>query len=930
MNPPPVSRRDFVRTAALTAAAAPLVSLLRGADAPAPAVARPAAAPSVTADGKTAVLRWLDGRAPAAHGGVTWGVAWPRGQYARDTAFALRSAAGESVPVQSWPTAFWPDGSLKWTAHTVPADLPASERFELAPGTPAAPAKPVTVAETPEAIEVDTGVIRARLPRKGAALIAAVVRNGQEVLRNGRLVALSDDRPADGGGSVKTAALQSEIETVAVEQGGPVRAVVKITGRHSGEGRAWLPFSVRLYFHAGAEAVRVMHSFVFDGDETKDFVRGLGLRFEVPLHDLPHDRHVRFVGDDHGLWAEAVRGLTGLRRDPDKGAATSAIKQAQLAGRACPPLETFARDVRERLQYIPAWGDHTLFQSAANAFTLRKRTTAGFGWVDVDQGRRAGGTGYVGGATGGGVLFGLRDFWQRHPTQLDIRGADTDAAEVTLWLWSPSAPAMDLRFYHDVMGMDTYEKQYNGGLDITYEDYEPGWGTAHGIARSSEIFLWVLAGTPTRERTVALADVVRTPPTLACAPEHLLAARVFGGMWSLPDRATPAKAALEDRLDWQLAFYRQQVEQRHWYGFWNYGDVMHTYDADRHVWRYDVGGFAWDNSELSPDLWLWLYFLRTGRADVFRFAETMLRHTGEVDVYHAGRFAGLGSRHNVQHWGCSAKQVRISTAAYRRIYYFLTADERVGDLMRELLDVDAKLDAVDPARKLKDAPPKGPFTARVSFGTDWANLAAAWLTEWERGGDPKYRDKLLRGMRDFGAAPQGFFSSERYGYDAATGGITALPRKAGDRITVSHLDGMFGVGETFAELIQLTEGQPEYAGFEQAWLQYCDLYNAGAEAQVAALGKPLAGNAFGQTHSRLTAYVAMRRKDPVLAKRAWRDFYTGPRLLEGGTQLQTAKVEGPTVLNPVDEATWLSTNDAAQWGLAAIECLALVGDATPA
>jgi hypothetical protein len=32
---------------------------------------------------------------------------------------------------------------------------------------------------------------------------------------------------------------------------------------------------------------------------------------------------------------------------------------------------------------------------------------------------------------------------------------------------------MDLRFYHDGLGQDTYEKQYQGGLEITYEDYEP-------------------------------------------------------------------------------------------------------------------------------------------------------------------------------------------------------------------------------------------------------------------------------------------------------------------------------------------------------------------------------------------------------------------------------------------------------------------------
>ena len=32
--------------------------------------------------------------------------------------------------------------------------------------------------------------------------------------------------------------------------------------------------------------------------------------------------------------------------------------------------------------------------------------------------------------------------------------------------------AMDMRFYHDGMGQDTYPEQIEG-LNITYEDYEP-------------------------------------------------------------------------------------------------------------------------------------------------------------------------------------------------------------------------------------------------------------------------------------------------------------------------------------------------------------------------------------------------------------------------------------------------------------------------
>ncbi|MDR2675227.1 MAG: Tat pathway signal sequence domain protein [Opitutaceae bacterium] len=1010
MNPKPISRRAVVKIAAIAAAAAQIPAALRAAPPSSAAASAGGGASGAAAPAPRPArgsVRWLDGVAPALNDGATWGMPWPRGAVANGAPFALRDAAGKPLPVQSWPAAFWPDGSLKWTAHAVPAGIEINDGIELAPGeTPAAPARAVTVRDDAGSVIVDTGVIRATIAKSGAVLIRSIARDGRDVLLNGRLVALNTGTPDDsaaagadaagagaGASTRSTVFFESDIAAVTVEQTGPVRAVVKIEGRHAPAAagtsttssnaaaaaaaaaatatapRAWLPFTVRLYFYAGGEAVRVMHSFVFDGDPEKDFLRGIGVRFEVPMTDLPHDRHVRFAGEGDGLWAEAVRSLTGLRRDPDGRPGPGPVKTAQLAGLPCPPVETFNPQVRERLHYIPAWGDFTLAQPAANAFTIRKRTQPGHGWIDVDQGRRASGAGYIGGATGGGVVFGLRDFWQRHPAQLDIRGAHTDRAEVTLWLYSPEAPPMDLRFYHDGMGMDDFRKQYDGGLEITYEDYEPGYGSAHGIARTSEITLRAVAATPPRARLAEMAAAVRTPPVLVCAPEVVLAAKVLGALWSLPDRSTPARAAIEERLDWQFDYHRRQVDQRHWYGFWHYGDVMHSYDRDRHVWKYDVGGFAWDNSELSTDLWLWYYFLRTGRADVFRFAEAMTRHTGEVDVYHAGPFAGLGTRHNVQHWGCSAKQVRISTAAYRRVYYYLTADERTGDLMRELLGVDKILNAVDPARKLARATPLGKHDSRLSFGTDWANLAAAWLTEWERGGDPQYRDKLLRGLRDWGAMPAGFFTSDRYGYRIATGALepltvrgrpggaagktigghggaaggTAAGKTIGDNggasggggkpIGVSHLDSVFGAVETFAELIQLTAGQPEYEGFAKAWIQYCTLYSAPKDEQRAALGADLRGNGLRQAHSRLTAYAARMTGDEKLAARAWEEFGRGDfadhGLAGARASLKTSRIEGPDVLNPVDEAAWVSTNDAAQWGLAAIQCLALIGDRMP-
>src|SRR6478736_2020199 len=908
-----LSRREFVRKTTLVAAATGLASALRAQE----TVAVAAPAPRVPVSPGAAGLHWLDGAAPKTFPGATWGVPWAQGTHPRDTSFALRAAGGgAALPVQSWPLAYWPDGSLKWTGHALPADAALVDHLELVSGAAAAPARALTATESADGIAIDTGVIQCTIAKSGAVLIRSLQRGGQEIAKDGRLVCLHEDRSA--ADAPKVAPFGGEIGEVTLEQSGPVRAVVKIEGRHAVAEREWLPFVVRLYFYAGGETIRALHTLIHEGDEQKDFIRGLGVRFTVPLQGELHDRHVRFSGQEDGLFAEAVRGLTGLRRDPGKE-----VKEAQLAGRATPPVTSWPKTVSNRLQYIPAYADWTLFQSSSDGFEIRKRTKDGFTWVSSARGTRAGGLAYVG-TPQGGLAFGIRNFWQSHPAQLDIRGATTDAAEVTAWLWAPDAGAMDLRGYHDGMGMDTYEKQIEG-LEITYEDYEPGFDRPLGVARTSELYFTVCAATPERAKLAELAGVVRTPPVLIATPEYMNTCAVFGGLWAPADRSTASKREVEDKLDWFFDFYRKQQDERRWYGYWNYGDVMHSYDADRHEWKYDVGGFAWDNSELSTDLWLWLYFLRTGRADVFRFAEAMTRHTGEVDVHHVGKFAPLGSRHNVLHWGCSAKQLRISNAANRRYYYYLTADERVGDLMREQIEAARALATIQANRKVaKDrvtASDPNATEVYAGFGTDWGSLAAAWLTEWERTGDPKMRTRLTECMKSIAHQPRGFFTGgAKLNLDT---GVFAI--ETTDRVSVSHLSSVFGLVEVCAELIQLLD-VPE---FKQAWLDYCELYNASPEEQAKRLGKPLGDLNLQQGHSRLTAYAARIKGDAMLARRAWSEFNAGKNGIRPSTVYETHKITGPAVLRPVDEAAFVSSNATAQWGLAAIQCLALVPEAQP-
>jgi hypothetical protein len=236
------------------------------------------------------------------------------------------------------------------------------------------------------------------------------------------------------------------------------------------------------------------------------------------------------------------------------------------------------------------------------------------------------------------------------------------------------------------------------GLQTNYEDWKPGWGTATGVAHTTDLTLWAFGAIPPDAQLAAMARAAAKPPILVCTPEYYHKEQVFG-LWSLPDRSTPTLRWVEDQLDQLYTFYHAQVNERGWYGFWDYGDVMHNYDFGRHDWRYDIGGWAWANTELMPDMFLWTTFLRTGKADAFRMAEAMTRHTSETDVYHLGPFAPLGSRHNVNHWGDGAKQPRISHAMLKRYMYYISGgDERLGDLMDEQVDADltyAKLQQIN-------------------------------------------------------------------------------------------------------------------------------------------------------------------------------------------------------------------------------------------
>jgi hypothetical protein len=678
-------------------------------------------------------------------------------------------------------------------------------------------------------IVVNTGRLMVSIPKNGNHIIDSLCLEGKKIGGAAKLIATTND-----------ATFCSQLTKVGVERTGAVCTVVKLEGKHaSANNRSWLPFTLRLYFYTGSEQVHMVHTFIYDGEAEKDMIRSIGVQFDVPMREAAYNRHIAFATES-GIWTEPVQPLDGRRNLTINHDRTRNLQAEQMAGKRIPDADAFDANNASLLQHWAKWDSYRLSQLTDNAWSIRKRATVESPWIGTLTGSRATGYAFVGDVSGGlGVC--LKDFWQSYPSTIQVNKARSSEAELTMWLWSPEAEAMNLCHYDTIAH----------NLQASYEDVQPGMSTPYGIARTSTLTLMAYDGYPGKEALSQSAHDLAADYRLLPTPEYLHQKRAFG-IWSLPKDATDK---VEQRLESYIKAYQGYIERHKWYGFWNYGDIMHTYDDERQEWRYDVGGFAWDNTELATPMWLWYNFLRTGRYDIWRMAEAMTRHCSEVDTYHIGPFAPLGSRHNVTHWGCGAKEARISQAAFNRFYYYLTTDERTGELMREQKDADTLLYHLDPMRL---AEPRSQYPcnapARLRIGPDWLAYAGNWMTEWERFGDTKYRDKILTGLRSIAELPDGIFTGNlAKGYDPATGRITydGDPKVR----STNHLMTIMGGFEVMNELLPLTHEEK----FAHTWKDFARRYKQMSH-DIRHSNFPV---------RRLEAYAAWQDRDPQRTATVW-------------------------------------------------------------
>ena len=213
---------------------------------------------------------------------------WPLSQCVPFPRGALRDAGhvrlidANGVPLLCQPAAFtrWPDGSVKWLLLSTFA--PTDSRCRLEYGTelePAASSSRLRVSEDSKGVALDTGALRLLLGRGGSPLIQGVWIDSD---KDGTYSA--EEQVVESGylRANRTFRSTGQPPELTIEERGPVRVTVKVTGAYGSPVGKLMDYVLRLHAYAGADFVTVEHTFLRRDGETKIALDDVSLVLTLP------------------------------------------------------------------------------------------------------------------------------------------------------------------------------------------------------------------------------------------------------------------------------------------------------------------------------------------------------------------------------------------------------------------------------------------------------------------------------------------------------------------------------------------------------------------------------------------------------------------------------------------------------------------------
>lgn len=229
---------------------------------------------------------------------VTSGVPLAQGALADDKTAALFDVQGKEMPLQTEVLARWPDGSVRWLLIDTQVDLAAKEKKVLVlrcglEVKRAAVENPIRVTKQADgSVVLEPGPVRLEYGSKqeapyffpqGQATLVDTTAGGKPGRR------LTYNCGADGVTlwAGQNGYFKPQIEEMVVEQAGPVRACLRVSGSHVDKEKMFR-YVARVHAWRGQPYVRVFYTLVNDRQDTlMAGFEGLGVFLTTPAHGKP-------------------------------------------------------------------------------------------------------------------------------------------------------------------------------------------------------------------------------------------------------------------------------------------------------------------------------------------------------------------------------------------------------------------------------------------------------------------------------------------------------------------------------------------------------------------------------------------------------------------------------------------------------------------
>ncbi len=347
---------------------------------------------------------------------VTLGVPFAQGELLPTVPVRIVDPNGNPVNAQFKTMAIWDDGSIRWLKCDFQASVNANNtaQYTLERNALHPTATELTATETSAAITVTTGPLRFAVSKTRFNLFdqAWLDLNGDRQYANDEQIISSGATtgPVVTAAGINYFAAAQPPERIEIEEQGPMKVVIKVSGRHYNAANYLLKYETRIYAYAGKAFVKAWHVYangksVGSLGDTANPADGEAFdRYALDLQlNLTSQKTARFGGDEGNEFSF-----------PLAAAQTARLLQSDRMSASVP-----------------------LAYSIGQGATVRSSGARAEGWGDLSDGKW-------------GLLISSRYFWQKYPKGLafnDNGHISVEPAPTPEFLWVAMGTGDEMLFY---------------------------------------------------------------------------------------------------------------------------------------------------------------------------------------------------------------------------------------------------------------------------------------------------------------------------------------------------------------------------------------------------------------------------------------------------------------------------------------------------